>query len=91
MEDDGIGEETTAKAAAFFDVALNSPSTSWPRDEAAEAPSGTIPGASPVPPITAKGDAGGGGDGKIERQSTAAEMWMYGDVDGVAVNGAAMD
>eukprot|EP00752_Nemacystus_decipiens_P010880 g9673.t1 len=86
MEDDGVGEETAAKAAAFFDVALDSP-----RVSARGAASPRAVGSSNGSGAGGGGRAGslprgpgssGGANGETSRQPTAAEMWMYGSADG---------
>lgn len=94
MEDEGVGEETTAQAAAFFDVALDSPRVSASGGPAVSAGAG-VTAAPPAAALAGNGGSGGGGgrpgrdprstssgggDGdKLDRESTAAEMWMYGD------------
>ncbi|CBJ28649.1 expressed unknown protein [Ectocarpus siliculosus] len=93
MEDEGVGEETTAQAAAFFDVTLDSPRVSASGGAAVSGGGGGgVIATSPAAALAGNGGAGGrpvrdprstssgGGDGdKLERESTAAEMWMYGD------------
>lgn len=96
MEDDGVGEETAAKAAAFFDVSLDSPRVSAKGGAAAAASppaAGRSSGSSGGGRGTAAGSGGrpvssirdpgssGGGDVATSREPTAAEMWMYGSVD----------
>lgn len=93
MEDEGVGEETTAQAEAFFDVTLDSPRVSASGGPAVSGGGGdSVIAASPAAALAGNGGAGGrpvrdprstssgGGDGdKLDRESTAAEMWMYGD------------
>ncbi|CAM9553386.1 unnamed protein product, partial [Ectocarpus fasciculatus] len=98
MEDEGVGEETTAQAAAFFDVALDSPRVSASGGPSASTSGGGGGGgvtaaAPPAAAFAGNGGAGGGegrpvrdprstssgGGDKLDRESTAAEMWMYGD------------
>ncbi|CAM9369522.1 unnamed protein product [Ectocarpus sp. 8 AP-2014] len=94
MEDEGVGEETTAQAAAFFDVALDSPGVSVSGGGAVSGGGGGggVIASSPAAALAGNGGTGGrpvrdprstssgGGEGdKLDRESTAAEMWMYGD------------
>lgn len=87
MEDAGVGEETTAQAAAFFDVALQSPRTAAAAEAEAAAVGGN--GSGSAYRISTDGNEKWGGgvdsgaDGAEDRRSTAAaEAWMYGGVDG---------
>ena len=94
MEDEGVGEETTAKAAAFFDVSLDSSRVSA-RGAASPPVLGRSSGSSggggggsavgsggrPESSTRAPGSSSGA-DGAASRQPTAAEMWMYGGLDG---------
>lgn len=88
MEDDGVGQETAAKAAAFFDVSLESPRVST-RGSASPGPaavgrrSGGGDGGGGGRPVSSTRDPGSGSgvDGVESREPTAAEMWMYGSVD----------
>lgn len=87
MEDDGIGNETTAQAAAFFDVALESPRVSQGTSAGAAAPRDGNGGASSAVGV---GSTVTGGrrsttsmkDDPETRRSSAAEVWMYGGTEG---------
>lgn len=97
MEDNGVGEETAAKAAAFFDVSLESPRVSAKGAGGAAAEyspavgsrssdgegRGSVAGSGGAAVSSARGPgSSSGGDGAKSREPTAAEMWMYGNVDG---------
>lgn len=69
MEDDQVDQDTALKAAAFFDVALDSPRISARGDSG-----GT--GGRPLSSIRGSG-SGGVADA---REPSAAEKWMYGSV-----------
>ena len=77
MEDDGVGAETTAQAAAFFDVKLNSPSASQGVSNTAAGGGG----ASATAAATRSSETSISND--EDRKPSAAEHWMYGAESGL--------